>query len=107
MNKDVLRYLDKVVELIIKNDLRFDVIVDTNRFVVEPYYVTRLFQSSFCNPNAFYAPINWVGIRTYIMRKYAVMVNSELEYIRYQLRDYTQRKIDNGEVYTQNDKVVL
>mgnify|MGYP001587743409 CR=1 FL=1 len=84
------RYIDKVVSMMIKNDITFNKLIPKgiNRFVTEDCYVTELMDYRFMDPMAFFKGPNWLVIRGKIREKYAVSNVLDLERIKDQLEEY-------------------
>lgn len=70
-----------------KNDVQFNVLIkkETNRFVVDDYYVAQFFTSRFVEPMAFFNGPNWYIMKFCIKSKYGIEEEESLDYIKSKL----------------------
>ena len=93
------KYIDKVVQWIIKNDIELNVLINkgTNGLIIEGYYVHKLFGVSYCDPTAHCTLLNWYHSPIHsVKQKYGVSNDEDLNAIRKKLQVYFQGCIDKG-----------
>lgn len=102
MNYKDVRYSLKVVDLIMKNDVVFDVLIkkETNRFIPHnDYYVTTFFDSSFVVPMAFFNGPNWVVVGNKISSKYGISDETTLLFIKHKLESLFREHQNKWDIY--------